>query len=256
MPYVFPGMDPWLETPAIWRDVHHRIITALAEELAPLLRPRYFIAIETHTYIALAPDQPISSAYPDVMVINRGGAPVAAGVTANSAPYVTIELPIPEPVEEGYLEVRLVPTGEVVTVIELLSTSNKQPGKDRETYIEKRDTLLDSRVNFVEIDLLRAGPPMPHTEKGANSHYRLFIRRSVRPREARLYPFYVRQPIPTFPLPLRADDAEPTVDLGELIKATYDRAGYDLVIRYDQPPTPPLTAEDSTWAASLLETAP
>jgi hypothetical protein len=115
---------------------------------------------------------------------------------------------------------------------------------------------LDSRVNFVEIDLLRAGPPMPHTEKVATSQYRLFIRRSVRPREARLYPFSVRQPIPTFPLPLRADDAEPTVDLGELIKRTYDRAGYDLVIKYDQPQTPPLTPEDSAWAAAMSATAP
>jgi hypothetical protein len=46
------------------------------------------------------------------------------------------------------------------------------------------------------------------------------------------------------------------VDLGELIKRTYERAGYDLVLKYDQPPAPPLTAEDAAWAASMLETAP
>ena len=33
------------------------------------------------------------------------------------------------------------------------------------------------------------------------------------------------------------------MNLGELIKRTYDRAGYDLVLKYDQPPTPPLTAD-------------
>jgi hypothetical protein len=251
MPYPFPGMNPWLESPALWRDVHHSLIGALRDELAPLLRPRYFIAIETHTYTTVTPDVPPAVRYPDLMVINRGGTAVMAPA-AEAAPYLTVPLPIAEPVEEGYLEVRLVPGGEVVTVIELLLHINKQPGRDRETYLEKREALLASRVHFVEIDLLRAGPPMPYTERAAGSHYRFFIRRSERPREARLYPFDVRQPIPAFPLPLRPDDAEPTVDLGGLLRRVYDRAGYDLVINYGQPPVPPLNEADTSWAASLL----
>ena len=42
----FPGMDPWLEHPAIWPDVHNRLIAAIADELTPrhctevLLGPR------------------------------------------------------------------------------------------------------------------------------------------------------------------------------------------------------------------------
>jgi len=107
-------------------------------------------------------------------------------------------------------------------------------------------------VHFVEIDLLRTGPPMPYTERAMGSHYRLFIRRRERPGQARLYPFSMRQAIPTFSLPLLPDDAEPTVDLGALLNGVYDRAGYDLVIRYDQPPLPALSAEESTWATELL----
>ncbi len=255
MPNPFPGMNPWLENPALWRDVHHRLISTLADELGPRLRPRYFVAVEIHTYVAALPEAPPASRYPDVMVIDRGGPATTAATSAEASPFLTVELPLQEPLAEGYLEVRLVPTGEVVTVIELLSHTNKQPGRDRETYLQKRGDLLNAHLHFVEIDLLRAGPPMPYTERAAGSHYRLFIRRRERPAQARLYPFSVRQPIPTFPLPLLPDDDEPAVALSPLLSGVYDRAGYDLVIKYDQPPTPPLSAGDSAWASEILAPA-
>jgi len=255
MAHPFPGMNPWLENPAIWRNVHYSLIAALRDELAPVLRPRYFVDIEAHTYIAVAPESPPATRFPDVAVINRGGPAVAIAEAPPPSRFLTVDLPAKEPVEEGYLEVRSVPDGEVVTVIELLSHTNKRPGPDRETYLEKREAILDLRVSFVEIDLLRAGPPMPYTEK-ADSHYRLFIRRSERMRRAHLYPFNVRESIPVFPLPLRPDDVEPQVDLGALLQSVYDRAGYDLIINYQQPSTPPLGDEDAAWAAALLGQAP
>jgi len=125
MPNPFPGMNPWLENPAIWRDVHHRLISAIANHLAPRLRPRYFVAVETHTFISLAPDTPGLSRYPEVMVVER--TPVVKEVAVQEyTPYITVDVPLHEPVEQGYIEVRLVPGGEVVTVIELLSHANKQ----------------------------------------------------------------------------------------------------------------------------------
>ncbi len=39
----FPGMDPWLENPIIWPGVHNWLITAIADDLAPKLAPRYFV---------------------------------------------------------------------------------------------------------------------------------------------------------------------------------------------------------------------
>jgi hypothetical protein len=250
MSYPFPGMNPWLENPYLWRDVHASIIFAIREYLSPLLRPRYFVAIETRTLISGATDESLVR-YPDVMVVHSGGTPVTATTALAEAPFLTVELPI-ESIEEAYLEVRLVATGEVVTVIEVLSHSNKQPGRDRDAYIAKRDELLRTVVGFVELDLLRAGRAMPYTE-AAISGYRLLIRRREQPYHARVYPFGVRQPIPTFPLPLLHDDIEPVVDLGALLQSVYDRAGYDLIIQYDQPPVPPLSSEDAAWAAQLLE---
>ena len=42
----FPGMDPWLEHPILWPDVHNRLIAALADVIAPLIAPRYFVRME------------------------------------------------------------------------------------------------------------------------------------------------------------------------------------------------------------------
>ena len=58
---------------------------------------------------------------------------------------------------------------ENAALIELLSYSNKVPGRDREAYLAKREELLRTSVGFVELDLLRAGQPMPLTEAAASS---------------------------------------------------------------------------------------
>lgn len=251
MSYSLPGMNPWLENPLLWSDVHLSLIWAIREYLAPLLRPRYFVAVETRTVISSLPEATTLVRIPDVMVVHRGGPEVVSTPTQESETYLTVELPI-EDFEEAFLEVRLVPTGEVVTIVEVLSHSNKQPGRDREAYIGKRDELLRTDVGFVEIDLLRAGSPMPYTGV-ANSEYRLLIRRRQQPTHARIYPFGVRQPVPKFALPLLPDDTEPIVDLGILLHSVYDRAGYDLIIDYNLPPTPPLSQADTSWARSLLD---
>jgi hypothetical protein len=247
-------MNPWLENSALWRGVHQRLISLLADNLAPQLDPRYFVDVETHTYISTAPTLPIRTRYPDVTIIQRGEMPViASGAGLATMPFV-IDLPLPEPYEEPYLEVRTVPDGEVVTVIELLSHSNKRAGRDRESYLDKRAAFIDSDIHFVEVDLLRDYDPMPFVEH-LTADYRIFIHRREMRRKAHLYAFSLRQPIPTFPLPLLPDDQEPLVDLGALLHEVYDRARYRLIVDYSKPPVPPLSDEDAAWAAGHLESA-
>lgn len=53
MPTPFPGMDPYLERPGLWEEVHAGLIVAMQQHLSPLLRPRYRVAIERRTYLAL-----------------------------------------------------------------------------------------------------------------------------------------------------------------------------------------------------------
>ena len=66
---------------------------------------------------------------------------------------------MPDEVRETYLEVRETRTDYVLTVLELLSPTNKRPGCGRRLYEDKRMEVLASRTHLVEIDLLRAGSP-------------------------------------------------------------------------------------------------
>jgi hypothetical protein len=253
MSYPFPGMNPWLENPLLWRDVHHRLISAMADELGDELAPRYFVAVETHTYVTRPDPQYPQTRYPDVMVIETSRTPVTtAPVVAPEVESMLVELPEIDPLIEGFLQVRLVPSGEVVTVIELLSYTNKNRGEHREEYLEKRSSILRSHVHFVELDLLRAGKPMPKTDP-RTSAYRFFVRRRENPFQARVYPFDIRQPIPQIPLPLLPEDQEPLLDLGTLLKNVYARARYDLVIDYTRQPDPLLTESDMAWAMQQLQ---
>ena len=51
MSMIFPGMDPYLEDPQVWPDVHASFIVYLREYLRPLLRPRYVIAVESRVFV-------------------------------------------------------------------------------------------------------------------------------------------------------------------------------------------------------------
>ena len=130
MPTPFPGMDPYLEHPELWPSVHLGLISAIWMDLAPRLSPRYTVSVEERTYIAAnEPDSFIGRA--DVLVASdRGPAPVRPGSNGGVMVRepVAIYVPAPDVVTERYLEVRNVQYGYVVTVIELLSPSNKRPG--------------------------------------------------------------------------------------------------------------------------------
>lgn len=259
MPSPFPGMDPYLEHPALWPQVHTALIVELQLYLAPLLRPRYRVVVEQRTYLTLVESQELIG-IPDVGIVETPQEePDASVATAGAVetPLVA-ELPLPEERRERYLEIREVATGDVITVIELLSPDNKRPGEGRRQYEQKRLQVLGSLTHLVEVDLLRGGDPMPMrvVGNGRGAAYRLVVSRAEHRPRADVYLFDIRDPIPTFRLPLRPGDEEPIVDLGRLLHELYDRAGYDLAIDYTQPPPPPpLSDEDAAWLDERLRAA-
>lgn len=256
MPTPFPGMDPYLERPDLWPNVHSSLIVALRDDLAPRLRPRYYVSVEERTYL-LESGELTFAARPDVSVVGESK-PTYGSTTAQEtvAPEpVTVELPMPDVIRERYLEIRLVKDDKVVTVLEILSPANKHPGQGRTLYERKRLALLGSRTHLVELDLLRAGEPLAMHGAGQPSHYHILISREEKRPFADLIPFSIRQSIPTFHLPLLPDDEEPTVNVGQLLHELYDRAGYDLRLDYASEPEPPLEGEDADWAERLLREA-
>lgn len=252
MPSPFPGMDPYLEHPALWPDVHNRLLAALADELAPAVAPRYYVALERRIY-ALKPDDLVFLGRPDIAVVLRAETVTPRGVVAPASTAVLeVDVPMADEVEEVFLEVREVTTSRCVTVLELLSPVNKLTGRGRDTYLEKRTEVLRTRTNLIEVDLLRAGEPMPVVGPPFVSDYRILVSRGSRRPHAQLYAWSLRQKISTFVLPLLKGDAEPIVDLGAVLHALYDRARFDLRLDYTQPPVPPLAEDDTAWARTLV----
>lgn len=243
-------MDPYLENPALWPDVHNSLVAALRETLAPKLAPRYYIALEQRVY-RLGPDDLVFVGRPDASVRSQ------RTLRETAPPYespgvIEVTVPMTDEVEESFLEVRTAAHGDVVTVLELLSPINKL-GAGRQEYLQKRDHIFKTRTHLVEIDLLRAGQPMPVISLAEPSDYRILVSRgSQRPR-VQPYTFSVRQPIPDIPLPLLPDDVEPMVELNAILHSLYERVRFDLTVDYVQPATPPLSEADAEWARTVIQ---
>jgi hypothetical protein len=211
----FPGMNPYLESPSLWSEVHSWIIVELARTLNVGLLPKYRAAVEKRVY-----EESILIGILDVLI-------------------------------ERYLEVRDVASWEVVTVVEVLSPSNKRSGEGRDQYLAKRKKLLSSAVHLVEIDLLRGGEPMP-MRSPVTSDYRVLVSRLEQRSIAELYAFNLRNQLPCFLLPLRNDDPEPIVDLNIVMDVVVQSAGLEFAIDYDQAIVPTLKADDLAWVTQLI----
>lgn len=259
----FPGMDPYLEHPEVWPGVHLLLIAALSEALAPQLRPKYSVSIEVRMYETTG-EQSLLVGIPDVVVQksarsneqSSGNVALAEAQPSSMALPIPVRVPMPVSVRQGFLEVREVATKEVVTALELLSPVNKRMGSGRQTYETKRQRVLNSSTHLIELDLLRAYEPMLMYGDGQlTSDYKILVSRSNLRPQAELYAWNLRDTIPSFKLPLRDGDLEPTVNLQQLLTAIYERSGYDLKLDYQQAPVPPLANQDADWANSRLESA-
>jgi hypothetical protein len=246
-------MDPYLEAPDVWPDVHTTLTSIFREQLTPLLVPKYLAELETQVVIDRRDDD-FQIVLPDVSVTTSdvsAGAPSAVVVTA-PAP-VQVRVPLDGPTRLVSVYIRQRETARLVAVLELLSPVNKRRGQGREEYLEKRRTFLTSPVHLIEIDLLRSYPRMPFDDPLPPAHYMVMVcKAGERPRSS-VWPISVRQPLPTIPIPLLPPDPPVPLDLGQALRTAYERARYDLRVNYRTPPVPPLSPADAAWAAALID---
>lgn len=258
----FPGMDPYLEDKAFWSGVHHRLITYISSALQAQVRPRYNVRIEERVYV----QEVTREIVPDVSVVQTPAHRVTTTATAVlEAPHdPPLVLHVEEQLHtEGVIhildrsrELRL------VTVIELLSPANKEPGsKGWELYRRKQGEILRSDVHLVEIDLLRGGeytlaPPYHKLKEqvGTGWHYMVSISRADLPYDFLLYPRTVRDRLPRIPVPLAIGDRDVVLDLQAVFNQCYEDGAFEDVVDYRQaPPPPPLSEEDMAWIDQLLK---
>ncbi len=256
MPSPFPGMNPYLEQPSVWEDLHSRFMTYAGESLGAQVRPNFFVKLEERVFIHEPssderrkllgkPDIALFQAEPirDRLVAVVDPAVVRVKSIIATIPDVEIE-------RHAVIEIRDRHDRQLVTMIEVLSPSNKRYGPDREQYLMKRSTLMFSTASIVEIDLLRGGPRLPINDLPACDYCVTVFRKSNAPK-VEAWPIGLREELPVIPIPLKGDFADATLDLKALLNRVYDAAGYEDYL-YESPPDPPLNESDAIWAKSFI----
>ena len=252
MPSPFPGMDPYIEMDE-WGDFHNEFILALKHDLVPQLQPKYMVRAERRVYLETTGEE-LPHFRPDVTIRQvYENIPVRSTAAAAMIEPELYESPVPEEHREPYLIIRDMENDQVVTVIEVLSPTNKRKGADgyRE-YYEKRQEILAQRVNLIEIDLLRAGARLPTSPslRETTDYYVLVHRIGMRPK-IEVYQWPLRQTMPSIRVPLAEGDADVAVELQKLFANLFDVAGYDHPRTYERELIPPLRLGDAQWAQQL-----
>jgi hypothetical protein len=254
-------MDPYLESPLHWRDVHHTLAGQIRRQLVPCLSSRYVARLETRL-VAFSPDEEeIRILYPDIEVTQKRLRELAIAtyeVTTDVAdavppPPLVLRAITPEQVELITVEIRDAAQGRLVTAIEILSPVNKRPGRGLEEYRAKRETVLSANAHLLEIDLLRQGTRAPRLIGLPQSDYFIFLTRAERRDATETWPVSVRDSLPVVPVPLLPGDKDVPLDLSHALRTIYDEARYDLSVDYGEPPVPPLPEKDAEWAQELLK---
>ena len=255
MPSPFPGVDPFIEG-YVWSDFHHHFIEEIAATLVSDLRPRYIIRVEERIYLEHQPDEDPRVRLPDVSIMDshRTGSRAKPKVTAGAvAEPIALPFPLPEEVKERYLEIRERETMELVTVIEILSPTNKRRGSDgRVQYLQKREQVILSWTGLVEIDLLRGGDRMPMARALPPADFYVVVKRTKRREVGDVYSWTLRQPLPTIQIPLAADEPMIPINLQAVYTSVYDRWGYDYSLDYQRDIAPKMSESDADWVRETL----
>jgi Protein of unknown function (DUF4058) len=272
MPSPFPGMDPYLESPDWFPNLHDGLIFTIQAALQARLPRAYYARTRQHVWLDLARRSPVD---PDVDVMHSGrpkrvrrrreagsgGVAVAEPITSDPI-VVRVNMQIGEPRHEPFIEIhrRQGTDDVVVAVVEILSPSNKTRGEHgRNLYITKQQETLLSPAHLIEIDLLHAGThttavPLELARTDAGSFdYHVCVHRSDQFESFFVYPIILQAKLPVIAVPLLPGDADIALDLQSVFDRAYDEGPYDRAVRYDlatiEPPLPPEQAE---WVKSRL----
>lgn len=272
MPSPFPGMDPYLEEPGLWPDFHNAMAAEIRNALNRRLPPAYYAQLELRTEMGVFADAPRSRSVPDVSV-QRGPRGLPASPTGGVAvldaprtvvsPSLEVELVV-EPIELASIAIRDQRQGrKLVTLIEIVSPSNKRPGRDCDAYTKKLLATLASDSSLIEIDLLRTRERTwsrpEFTPEGSlqlpESDYLVTVSRAwQRGDRFRLeaFPIPVTESLPVISVPLRPAEEESPLDLQHCFRLAYDGGPYQRgAVDYGNPPEPPLRLNIQEWARTL-----
>ncbi len=209
MPGIFPGMDPFLESPDLWPAFHRQMIAALLDVLNQMiaalldvlkLGDRYRVRLGERRYATEpTPDQP-----------------------GNDERY------------EEYIEIHEAKTGDLVTLMDLVSPANKTTAAGRQAYLHTRQQAQEANASLVEIDLVLQGQPtLDYSREGLPDwDYAVTVTRTAQPDRYEIYTATLQKRLPRFRLPLASDDRDAVIDLQAVFTKVFAQGGFSGKIHY------------------------
>ncbi|MGH7171965.1 MAG: DUF4058 family protein [Gemmataceae bacterium] len=222
MPSPFPGMDPYLEDDAVWPVFHHQLVMCLYQILLPGLVDRYRARVNQRHYVT------------------------------EQALFTSV---VREEHHEDYIEIRQRSDGRLITLVDMVSPTNKLNTDGRSAYLAKRCESKSAKVNLVELDLVLQGQPtLEYSRDGLPDwDYAVTVTRSTQPERYEIYTSTLQKRLPRFRLPLAADDRDTVLDLHTAFTRCYDQGGFAAKIDYTKDPSTPLIDEDRKWLQDVLK---
>ena len=131
--------------------------------------------------------------------------------------------------------------------------------RGRQSFLRKRQAVLESGSHWIEIDLLRGGKPIIDLDGRAQTSLRPwdYLINVVRQGqiEHEVYRLTVRNRLPRIRIPLRSESPDAVLDLHLVFEQVYDSGPYPVRFDYSSPPVPPLSPDDEAWADQMLRGA-
>jgi hypothetical protein len=215
-------MDPYLEDEKLWPAFQHQFINCLYQILLPGLVDRYRARIGQRLYVT------------------------------EQALFTSV---IRDEHQEEFIEIRQRNDGRLVTLVEVVSPTNKLTAPGRHAYLNKRREARSAGASLVEIDLVLQGQPMlDYSREGLPDwDYAVTVTRSNQPERYEIYTATLQKPLPRFRLPLAADDRDTVLDLRSAFTRCYDQGCFAGKIDYKRDPATPLSGEDRAWVLDWLK---
>jgi hypothetical protein len=214
-------MDPYLEDEKLWPLFQHQLVNCLYQILLPGLVDRYRARVGQRSYVT---EQPLFTSV------------------------------VREEHQEQFIEIRQRSDNRLITLVEVISPSNKMTVAGRQAFLDKRKEGRSAGANLVEIDLVLQGQPLlDYSREGLPDwDYAVTVSRSTQPDRYEIYTATLQKRLPRFRLPLASDDRDTVLDLHAAFTRCYDQGSFSSKIDYKRDPPTAVKDEDKKWLNELL----
>jgi hypothetical protein len=215
-------MDPFLEDDKLWPAFQHQLVSCLYQILLPGLVDRYRARVAPRHYVT------------------------------EQALFTSV---IREEHHEEYIEIRQRSDSRLITLLDVVSPSNKTTAAGRQAYLDKRREGRTANANLVEVDLVLQGQPMLEYSRDGLPEwdYAVTVTRATQPDRHEIYTATLQKPLPRFRLPLAADDRDTVLNLHAAFTRAFDQGDFASRIDYQRDPPTALPPERREWLNGLLK---